>query len=116
MVLKSVKPIFSHVPDTISSPIWLFPHWLVHARHPAPGVRHFWYGGGYGFLFAPPPKVADDLRKWADEHGYVLEISMVVDWQRQFYEWGTLAFLTGFALAGLAVWRGETAIRSGPGH
>jgi len=102
------------VASVLAFGIWLFPHWLVHARHPAPGVRNYWYSAGYGFLFVPPRKVGDELRKWANEHEYDLEIGTLVDWRRQFYEWGTLAFLTGFALSGVVVWRRKPANRLGP--
>jgi hypothetical protein len=60
MKLTNHQKLTLAVASVLAFGIWLFPHWIVHARHPAPGVRHYWYNAGYGFLFAPPRKVANE--------------------------------------------------------
>jgi len=82
--------------------IWLFPHWRIHAHYRSQNV---WHDSGYGFLFRPPTNLAGLLREKLSTELPGIEVTVVLDWQRQFYEWGTLVFLTGFALAGLAVRR-----------
>jgi hypothetical protein len=89
--------------------IWLFPHWQVRAHYRDQGhfvvlkesQDHPWPVGatGYGFLFAPPDLNPDlQLLTRQDEKGDWWGFDVVVDWQRQFYEWGTLVFVTGVAL------------------
>ena len=84
--------------------IWLFPHWLCHVRHPAPGVWNIRRDAGYSFLFLPPQAEAERVQKIAHDQNISVEITTVVDWTRQWQEWGTLAFLTALAFGGLGLW------------
>jgi hypothetical protein len=90
--------------------IWLFPHWQVHIWRAG---YHLWRDSGYSFLFLPPQKEADAIRNL--NRSALFSITVDIDWRRQFYEWGTLAFLTGFALAGIAVRQNRPATKSNPG-
>ena len=109
MNLSKHQKLVLAIASVLAFVIWLFPHWRVHVWR---GVYHLWKDSGYSFLFLPPQKDADAIR--AANPSSVFNITVDLDWRRQFYEWGTLAFLTGFALAAMAVWKGKASSRSGP--
>ena len=96
--------------------IWLFPHWRAKATSQLYPSVHWQRDVGYSFLFSTPnhTKVLRRLFKPdADSQRLAeFEITLTVDWQRQFYEWGTLVFVAGFALAGLAAFERSGAASS----
>jgi hypothetical protein len=105
MNLSRYQKLVLSIASVLAFVIWLFPHWRLQAVYPR-SIAWARRDGGYAFLFTPPPARFLDGGStfWRPE----------VDWPRQCYEWGTLAFLTGFALAGMAVWQGKPTTRSGP--
>jgi hypothetical protein len=109
MNLSKHKKLVLAIASVLAFVIWLFPHWQVHVWR---GGSHLWKDSGYSFLFLPPQKGTDTIR--SIEGSSRFNITVDIDWRRQFYEWGTLAFLTGFALAGMAFWQDKPATRFGP--
>ena len=98
MNLSRYQKLVLSIASVLAFVIWLFPHWRLQAVYPR-SMAWARRDGGYAFLFRPPP------RGFLDEGSIFWRPE--VDWSRQSYEWGTLAFLTGFALAGMAVWQGK---------
>ena len=102
MVFNSHQKVVLAVAAVLAFGIWLFPHWQVHAWRSG---LHRWKDAGYSFLFLPPQETANEVRRVSP----YFNITVDIDWRRQFCEWGTLAFLTGFALAAIPFWHAVLA-------
>jgi len=100
MRLNKYQQLVLAIASVLAFAIWLFPHWRFHIHYRS---ENTWMNSGYAFLFLPPDVPARVKKLSEDFPG--CQVGVVLDWDRQFYEWGTLVFLTGFALAGLRMCR-----------